>query len=206
MNPRSYKSAVRAEAAERTRKKLVTAATAVLGSGIIGDFSLDAVAKKAGVTRLTVYNQFGSRRALLEAVFDDRAARAGLHRIAEAMARPDPIEGLRMLVSIFCDFWSYDEGTLQCLHATSNADAEFCESLTARNERRRSALSILVHRIPTATHLNRVKQHELIDTLFALTSFRFFAELSARGRSKVRVCRIIQALVEDVLSHTLTSL
>jgi len=40
------------------------------------------------VTRLTVYNQFGSRRGLLEAVFDNIARQGGLHEIADAMAMP----------------------------------------------------------------------------------------------------------------------
>jgi AcrR family transcriptional regulator len=53
-------------------------------------FSLDAIAKAADVTRLTVYNQFGSRRGLLEAVFDDIARRGRLHRLNDAMAESDP--------------------------------------------------------------------------------------------------------------------
>ena len=122
ITPRSYKSPSRDEAAERTRIKLIAAAAKLLSSGTAGDFSLDAVAKQAGVTRLTVYNQFGSRRALLEAVFDDRARRAGLHRIADAMGGPDPREGLRKLVVIFCDFWGYDEGALHSLHGAGNTD------------------------------------------------------------------------------------
>src|SRR6202521_1839411 len=105
MNPRPYRSPRRDAAATRTRARIVAAAAALLGAAEgIGGFSLEAVAKKAGVTRLTVYNQFGSRRALLEAVFDQTAARGGLHRIAEAMAGPDPQAGLLEIIAIFCDF------------------------------------------------------------------------------------------------------
>jgi AcrR family transcriptional regulator len=59
---------------------------------------------QAGVTRLTFYNQFGSRSALLEAVFDERAARGGLHRIAGAMAASDPHAGLLQVIAIFLRF------------------------------------------------------------------------------------------------------
>ncbi|WP_404558819.1 TetR/AcrR family transcriptional regulator [Bradyrhizobium niftali] len=55
--------------------------------------SLDAVAKAANVTRLTVYNQFGSRRGLLEAVFDDIARRGRLGRLDDAVDDPDPEKG-----------------------------------------------------------------------------------------------------------------
>jgi AcrR family transcriptional regulator len=199
MPSRSYKSAVREEAAGRTRAKIIAAAASVLGNGEAGDFSLDAVARQAGVTRLTVYNQFGSRRSLLEAVFDDRATQAGLHRIAGAITDSDAHAGLRTLVAIFCDFWSYDEGAFQRLYAAGSADAELRDSLTARNERRRKALSKLVHRMPVAADAKKAKLRDLIDTLFALTSFHFFAELSSSGRSKEAVCTIIQAMVDDAL-------
>jgi len=90
VSPRPYRSPRRAAAATKTRARLLAAAAAILGAPAgIGGFSLEEVARKAGVTRLTVYNRFGSRRALLEAVFDERAARGGLHRLAEAMAASD---------------------------------------------------------------------------------------------------------------------
>src|SRR5260370_17756192 len=81
-NARMYTSPRRRGAATQTRERIVVAAAAILATaeGISG-FSLQAVADKAGVTRLTVYNQFGSRRTLLEAVFDDMAVRGGLHHI-----------------------------------------------------------------------------------------------------------------------------
>ena len=68
MSRRPYVSAARAEAAAEKRERVIRAAARFLREedGITA-FSLDAVAKAADVTRLTVYNQFGSRRGLLEA-------------------------------------------------------------------------------------------------------------------------------------------
>src|SRR5262245_51487835 len=99
MTSRRYRSAIREAAANATHARIIAAARAILGSpkGIAG-FSLDAVARKARVTRLTVYNQFGSRRALLESVFDDMATAGGLHRIQEAMAATDPHDALLRIV------------------------------------------------------------------------------------------------------------
>src|SRR5215813_6538742 len=105
MNPRAYCSPRRTKEATRTRARIVKAAATMLAAK--GAMSLDAVARKARVTRLTVYNQFGSRRALLEAVFDDLAARGGLHRIPGAMSSDDPEAGLLKIISTFCDFWSF---------------------------------------------------------------------------------------------------
>ena len=91
MRRRTYVSSVRSTAAAEKRDRVIEAAAKSLreDEGIAG-FSLDHVAKAAGVTRLTVYNQFGSRRALLEAVFDEIARQGGLAGIADAMAMADP--------------------------------------------------------------------------------------------------------------------
>jgi AcrR family transcriptional regulator len=204
MNPRPYRSSRRAKTAAQTRERIVTAAAAMLGAPEgAGGFSLDAVARKAGVTRLTVYNQFGSRRALLEAVFDETATRGGLHRIAEAMTNPDPHAGLRRIVAIFCDFWSYDSAALWRLHAAGASDPELEASLRARNERRRRLLSVTVARMAEGGRMDSQVLVDLVDMLFALTSFSFFSELTAGGRTADAACRLIQELANDVIRRAM---
>jgi len=202
MSPRPYRSSRRRVAAKRTRARLLKAARAMLAAP--DGISLDAVAKKAGVTRLTVYNQFGSRRALLEAVFDDMAERGGLHRIREAMAKTDPQVALQQIVLIFCDFWSVHRGALWRLHAASATDPEFEESLRARNQRRRHLLSVLVDRMIEGGGKRPEVVIELIDVLFALTSVGFFWELTAGGRKANAVCHLIQALAADAVQRALS--
>jgi len=179
----------------------VKAAAATLAAG--GTMSLDAVAKRARVTRLTVYNQFGSRRALLEAVFDDLATRGGLHRISGVMANSDAYQALRQIVAIFCDFWSGTPGALVRLQGAAAGDAEFAASLRARNERRRKLLTVLVDRMGEGSPRRPGTVVEVVDTLFALTSFAFFSELTANGRSASAACRLIQGLAMDVVGRAL---
>src|SRR5260221_243233 len=96
---RSFPSALPTAAAAEKRDRVIQAAARFLREEQrLATFSLDAVAKAADVTRLTVYNQFGSRRGLLEAVFDDIARRGRLIRLNDAMAEPDPWKGLRQLI------------------------------------------------------------------------------------------------------------
>jgi AcrR family transcriptional regulator len=147
------------------------------------------------VTRLTVYNQFGSRRAVLEAVFDQVALRGGLHRLAAAVALPDPHAAVREVIAIFCDFWSFDPGALGLLHAAGSSNQEFAASVTERNERRRRLFAAVVRRMG----LGAKKQKDLVDTLFALTSFAFFAQLANEGRSAAAAGRIIQGLASDAV-------
>ena len=204
MSPRAYKSPRRDAAASATRERIVAAAAAILGAADgTRKFSLDAVAKKAGVTRLTVYNQFGSRRALMEAVFDERAERGGLFRIVEAMQDPDPQAALRRIIGVFCDFWSSDPGTMRLLHAAGASDAEFAESVHERNERRRSVLSDIVRRLAGGRAPSPKALGNVVDVLFALTSFAFFWQLTERKRTAEAARRIIEEMAMDAVNRAL---
>jgi AcrR family transcriptional regulator len=204
VSPRAYKSPLRDAATSATRARVVAAAAAILGAAEgVRKFSLEAVARKAGVTRLTVYNQFGSRRALMEAVFDERAASGGLFRLIEAMHGPDPRAALLRIIGIFCDFWSSDPATMSRLHASGGSDPEFAASLHERNERRREVLSVVVRRLAEGRRVAPKALSNLVDILFALTSFAFFAQLTAEKRSSGAVCRMIQEIATDAVKRVL---
>lgn len=199
MTARRYRSPGREEAAEQTRARIVAAAGELLGTVGVGGFSLESVAKAAGVTRLTVYNQLGSRRALLEAVFDERAARGGLHRVAEAMASDDTHAAIRRIIEVFCDFWGSDPEALISLHDACAGDAEFADSVRARNERRRRVFAQLVARLVERGEVRAAAAADLVDFLFVLTGIRFYAQLVAGKRKKKAACAMIQAAAEDAV-------
>ncbi|MEH2525715.1 MULTISPECIES: TetR/AcrR family transcriptional regulator [unclassified Bradyrhizobium] len=186
MKKRAYVSSVRSAAAAEKRDRVIEAAAKLLREDAsIARFSLDTVAKVAGVTRLTVYNQFGSRRGLLEAVFDDIARQGGLHEIADAMAMPNPLLALDRVVDIFCGFWARD-AAIGRLHEAMATDPEFAEALLERNERRRKLVGMLVGRVAAKTASRRARE-DAVDMIFALTSYPMFAMLNRRRQtSEVR--------------------
>jgi len=199
MPSRTYVSPARTAAAEEKRLRVVSAATALLRKeASIADVSMDAVAKAADVTRLTVYNQFKSRRGLLEAVFERIAREGGLGRIPEAMAGPDPAAALERLIEIFCDFWSHDEAIGRLSEAAA-ADPEFAQAIAERVERRRKSLAVLLGRaIPKGGSAK--DRRDAVDLLFALTSYPVFAMLS-EGRSPAAVGTILKASARAVLDR-----
>jgi len=198
MKKRAYVSSVRTAAAAEKRDRVIEAAAKLLREDAsIARFSLDTVAKAAGVTRLTVYNQFGSRRGLLEAVFDDIARQGGLHEIADAMAMPDPLKALDRVVEIFCGFWARD-AAIGRLHEAMATDPEFAEALLERNERRRKLVRMLVGRVAAKTASRRARE-DAVDMIFALTSYPMFAMLN-RGRPTSEVCRLAQTACRAAVS------
>lgn len=199
MTKRNYVSPARASAAAETRERIIAAGARLLRKDAsIANFSLDVVATAAGVTRLTVYNQFGSRRGLLEAVFDDIAREGGLFELTDAMTMADPRAALDRVVAIFCRFWSHDPA-IGGLNQAVATDPEFGHSLVERNERRRELLTALVSRIvekPAAKHAVR----DAVDMIFVLTSYPTFAELSPQ-RSTEEVCRLLQTACHAALDR-----
>jgi hypothetical protein len=89
------------------------------------------------------------------------------------------------------------------LHAAGASDLEFGASVRERNERRRRLLSVLVRRMAADRKLRPRMLDDLIDVLFALTSFPFFSQLTARGRSAQAACDLIQGLATDAVRRPL---
>lgn len=192
---RPYASAKREAKAAETRARLLAAAEDLLRQPGGAALSLDAVAASAGVTRLTVYNQFGSRRGLMEAMLDAVATAGGLTAVAEAMAMPDPRAALARIVEAFCGFWSSNAG-LTGIYAAAGADPELQQSLTARNARRRELMAVLVAR---QGGREPAAQRDVADLLFSLTGFPMFQSLCVDGREPEAVAALLAALCDRVL-------
>src|SRR5256885_6579112 len=106
MTPRPYRLGRRQAAVDRTRARILTAARALLVARGNTDFSIEAVARRARVTRATVYQRFGARPNLLEALFDDLAPQGGMRDLADALRPPHPQEALARVISTFGRFWA----------------------------------------------------------------------------------------------------
>jgi AcrR family transcriptional regulator len=194
VTPRPYRSAARKAAADETRARIVAAAQALMRSG--KPCSMDAVAKRARVSRVTVYHQFASKQRLLDAAFDDVAERGGLFSLRRVFSMPDPRAALREFVHVFCGFWNSHGGLVRSVNAAA-VDPDVAQSVRERNERRRTALSTLVGRLKGGL--------ELVDVLFVLTSWETYQQLMRPGRGPEDVERLVQSAVDAVMAKTFAS-
>jgi AcrR family transcriptional regulator len=202
MKKRRYVSSARAASAAETKKGVIDAARRLLSEeGDFGAFSLESVARAAGVSRLTVYNQFGSRRGLLEAVFDDLAERGGLGRIPQAMTLSDPRKALENLIEIFCGFWASDPAVGK-LNEAAAIEPEFGEAVRDRNERRRRALGAVIERIVAGNKMLPQQRRDAIDLIFGFTSYSMFKALAANRKADA-VCILIKASCAALLDALL---
>jgi AcrR family transcriptional regulator len=75
---REYRSDLRAEQAEETRKRILDATLRVMAGGV-ATVSIPAVAREAGVSIPTVYRHFGSKSGLLKALYPHLMPRVGMY-------------------------------------------------------------------------------------------------------------------------------
>ncbi len=201
MSPRPYRLGQRQVTTEQTRARIITAARELLvASDGFSGFSIDAVARKADVARMTVYHQFGSKIGLLEALSDSLAAHGGMEQLANAFRQPEPFDALDEYITVFSRFWNSDRLVTRRLRALAALDPDFEQVVRARDERRRQGLRVIVGRF--------VEKHgqpapgafdETVDVLYTLLSFESFDTLAGPTRTIEEVAPIVSRLAHAVL-------
>jgi AcrR family transcriptional regulator len=102
----------RAEAMERTRRRITAAAVELHQSIGPAQTSVSEIARRAGVDRVTVYRHFPDDAALFRACSADFAARNPLPGDAEWADVPDPGERLRWALRALYGYYERTEAML----------------------------------------------------------------------------------------------
>ena len=156
MSPRPYNLGKRQAQISEGRRQILDAARGLLAEArSYGDFTVDAVARGAGVARATVYYQFGSKPGLLEAVCDDLAEAGGLSDLADAFMESDAKAAWRRFVAAFGRFWDADRPVMRRLRALAQLDPEVAGVIAARDQRRRQGIEVLVRRCSASRSTQR---------------------------------------------------
>ena len=195
MATRKYDQVLRAEAARKTRRRILDAVGQRLREVPTEQPSLDQVARLAKVSRSTIYADFGSRAGLFDAFVVDLWERTGLRELNAAVAAPDARRHLREGIAAASRMKGQDLATYRVLHAMDRLDPESAGGAVRLMEKdRRAGMESL------AAHLERdgalredVSAEEATDALWVLTSFESL-DLLMTGRG-LTVDEAIETLV-----------
>jgi AcrR family transcriptional regulator len=187
MEPRSYRLGRRQVAVDRTRATILSTARELLATGNGPSISVGAVARQAGVSRLTIYNRFGSRAGLLQAVLDNARPNPPSPNSEEI---GDPRARLRQRIAESCARWASDPSLFRRLPEVGlvenqplDGDRALAEELAATDQLRPGC---------------SLKEAE--DVVGALTAFATFDRLHKDGRrSATAVAEILMRLVSAIL-------
>src|SRR2546429_3820403 len=168
MSPRPYRLGKREAAANETRLRILEATRQVLAAEEESDLGMEYIARRADVSRLTIYYQFKSRPGLLEALYDHLAARGNMQQMAQVFHEPDPSKALEKLIGTFVSFWSSDPVVIRRLRAMGALDEEIGAGIRARDSRRVHAAGEILRRLAISQRRkHRPKQHGLISEIIS---------------------------------------
>ncbi len=191
---RPYTLGRRQELSDHKRATILLAARKQLESAGLLQFTMETLANESAVTRQTVHNLFGTKAALLEALFDQIALDAGMERMGSVMQQTDP----------FSDFWTKYRVLLRRIHGIAAIDPEFGAAVAARNRRRQGAVTRVVDRLESRQPLRNVElRGRRIGALYALTSFEFFDALAESIGTEKDIPELLSALVRAALESQL---
>jgi AcrR family transcriptional regulator len=198
MTPRPYSSPERERAVDAGRDRILAAALELMQQGDLAAFSLDAVAQRAGITRMTVYNQFGSKAGLFEALFDLLVTRGAFTEMQSIFGEKDVGAAFDAFVAVFARFYTENRPVMAKMRAAAGSDPDLDAAMRKRNERRRRGIETLVQRLEKR-HQPSVPAAELVTTLDVLLSFNPFDMIAGPTRTPKDVVPVMRRLIRGVL-------
>lgn len=206
MSPRAYRLGARTAAVAETRARVVGAARALFADGGFHRVSLEEIARRADVARATVYHQFGSKLGLLEAVVRDFEQRAGLDGLVHLVESAPADRLVRAVVTAGCGYWATDPPLARTVIAFAVTDADAAQQLAGHDAGRLRLLTRLVDRLVTEGRPPACSPAQAVDTLWLLTSFTAYDELSrGRGLTTAEIAELLTDLAERRLAAPLPS-
>ena len=198
MSPRTYQLGRRRDQIDESRNRVIHAARALLAEATsYTNFTVDAVAKRADVARATVYYQFESKTGLLEALCDALADAGHMSELASAFMNPDAVESVALFIGCFGRFWNVDRLVMRRLRSLAALEEDIGVVIFARDDRRRSGLSVLVGRL-NDQHLLAIETDVAIEMLFSLTSFETFDALARSNQALTDVSTTVLTMASVV--------
>jgi len=181
----------RARAVEAARNQALSAAYGLLADPRARELSVDAVARAAGVTRATLYNQFGSRAELLLALFHELGRRMKAERIHAAMRLPDAELALEATLRESTRAYARQRAVIRKVFALASLDVELGNEVERAERQRRQSLARLAARLVTGGH-TRLAVSEAAELLAVLTSFGAFEAFAFEAGPKLAERRLLQ--------------
>jgi AcrR family transcriptional regulator len=206
---RSYDNSRRAEAARRTRHRIVEAAAACFTEVGFDATSVRSIAARASTSPETIYANFGSKIALLQAWIDravtgddDDIALRDREEIISLFAHGDVDAVLRDFARIGRQINERVAAPIQVARAAAPASAELA-ALLAENERRRqadfaTALAALNLEKPLASGLSIERAAELVAALCSVDLYRSLVVEAGwtAAEYESQVARLVESVLE----------
>jgi AcrR family transcriptional regulator len=193
---RPYPAKRRRASAPPSGDRILQAADELIKMDAFHTATMDEIARRAGVSRATVFSRFRSKLGVLEALNLRCAGGPEMRAIKSALAIDDPLEALEALIAAVCDLWERQGYLLAQLKAIVVLEPDAGALIDEQFHDQRSDLEGLVRRLRRAGKLRPgLGEDPATATLYMLTSVETFLALRRDGDLSLRQTR-----------HTITQL
>jgi AcrR family transcriptional regulator len=193
-------SPTRRELVKATRTRILAAASRLMRERGAHGFSMDVLAKEAGVARATVYEHFRSKHALLDELASSTSRSLTLE--GQSKNTGDPLAALRDMLGAVCRHWADCDETVRELRTLvavtgSTASADGIDPTYLRQ---------LVEAIAASGQLRpRWSVDDAVDALAVLTSHATYERLRrANVRTPAQVETLLAKLAVVIISPATT--
>jgi AcrR family transcriptional regulator len=191
----------RPRGAYATRSRILDAATSLIVENGYQSISLEDIAEKAGVSRRTIYDQFGSKRGVLEGIVN-RMAEEGLPELLTAISQSkDPVEALQKAMPLSVAFTDRNVKIVLVFYAQAINDPDFRAVWEYAQQNRWNNLRRIVEWLDREGRLAEgwTLDHAT-DWLHWLTSYQLHDELVVkRGWSHEEMAKMLMRDISSVL-------
>ncbi len=203
MSPRSYTLGQRTRAVDQTRARILAAGRALITEVGFHRASMEEVARRADVSRKTIYYQFDSKQGLLQAIVTELEQSTDLvPRIQAIVEQRDARGALPIYFLEVCRFWAGAQQLMRHLHGLAALDPDVAVVLASHDTSRRARLVGYADRLAEQAGLgSELPRHQLVEALWMLTSFGVFDHLTGRSELSVEeTAATLTKLAEGILS------
>ena len=198
---RTYRLGQREASVAETRARILTAARELLLGPDAMSISMDEIARRAGVSRQTVYQHFGARGDLLREVVKEAFARADGSRLMAAFREPDALEAYRGLIAGICRVFAAERRTLRQVMRLATTEAGVAEIERNGGEARRKFMEAFITRLDAAGLLREgVRPADALlvtETILRFEDFDYICTYRKIGAAKTT------AILTDVLERAI---
>jgi AcrR family transcriptional regulator len=189
MATRSYTGA-RRRVGGGSVERVLEAAEGLIREGAFHTATMDELATAAGVSRATVFNRFGSKLGVLEALAARCAEGPEMRAIQEALEIEDPDASLQELIEASCEIWEVQGFIHEQLHAIVALEPDAAALIDQQRDEQRADLQGLARRLARAGRLRPgVSEARAVATLHMLTSLESFLRLRREYALSLRQTR-----------------
>jgi AcrR family transcriptional regulator len=183
----------------RSAERVLDAADELVRADAFHLATMDELARRAGVSRATVFSRFGSKLGVLEALSVRCEGGPEMLALRTALGLDDPVEALEATIAATCALWETQGAILGQLKAIVVLEPDASALIAAQREDQRQSLTQLTARLARGPGLRAdVTRPRAVATLHMLTSLESYRELRSslsEGQARDTIVALARTLL-----------